>query len=139
MRKVYSILLIQLVFTSLFVIFRLNFTSFETFQSNHPEIFTISFIVGFVVLIALCRSFFNVGYSPNLSKTYPTNMILLGIFTLTESWMVSCICGYYEPRAVLDAALATTGATFGLTLFAWTTNYDFTKWAHFFYGNFSFT
>ena len=63
-------------------------------------------------------------------------MILLGIFTLTESWMVSSICGFYDASAVLQAAIATAGATCGLTLFAWKTKYDFTKWAHFFYGNF---
>ena len=61
-------------------------------------------------------------------------MILLGIFTLAESYMVSDICGFYTPESVLQAAVATAGATFGLTVFAYTTKYDFTEWVHFFYG-----
>ena len=61
-------------------------------------------------------------------------MILLGIFTLAESYMVSNICGLYTPESILQAAVATAGATFGLTVFAYTTNYDFTEWVHFFYG-----
>ena len=63
------------------------------------------------------------------------NMILLWIFTLSESCMVSHICGYFEPRHVLEAALATAGATFGVILFAWKANHDFPKLIHFFDGN----
>ena len=61
-------------------------------------------------------------------------MILLGIFTFAESYMVSDICGFYTAESILQAAVATAGATFGLTVFAWTTKYDFTEWVHFFYG-----
>ena len=44
----------------------------------------------------------------------------------------------YTAESILQAAVATAGATFGLTVFAWTTKYDFTEWVHFFYGKIFF-
>ena len=40
------------------------------------------------------------------------------VFTLAESYIVSDICSFYEPESVLNAAIATLGATLGLTLYA---------------------
>ena len=62
-------------------------------------------------------------------------MILLGIFTLAESYLVSSVCAIYTPESVLQAAVVTAAATCGLTWYAWTTKNDFTEFVHYFYGN----
>lgn len=73
--------------------------------------------------------------SPALCQTYPSNMLLLGAFTLAESYLVSCICSIYTPESVMLAAVATAAATFGITFYAMTTKADFTSWMNSFYGN----
>ena len=100
------------------------------------EFFMLAFMIGLVTLLILCSLFFYLGCSPETCKSYPQNMILLGIFTLSESYLASSICGYYTPESVFQAAVLTTAATCGLTWYAWTTKNDFTKFAHFFYGSF---
>lgn len=72
--------------------------------------------------------------SPRLCQTYPTNLLILGAFTIAESYIVSSICSIYEPESVLLAAVATAAATFGITFYAMTTKQDFTKWMTSFYG-----
>lgn len=76
--------------------------------------------------------------SPKLCQTYPTNLAILGAFTIAESWMVSSICSMYTPESVLLSAVATSAATFGITFFALVTKSDFTKWMSSFYGKIYF-
>jgi hypothetical protein len=61
--------------------------------------------------------------------------VLLGTFTIAQSYLVSSICGIYEPATVLLSAVATAAVLFGITLYAITTKSDFTKWLNTFYGN----
>lgn len=72
--------------------------------------------------------------SPRLCQKYPTNIAILAAFTLGESYLVSSICGMYEPASVLLAAVATAAATFGITFYAMTSKSDFTQWMSSFYG-----
>lgn len=61
-------------------------------------------------------------------------MIVLGIFTIAESYTVSSITSYYTAESVLMAAVATAGATVGITFYAMTTKKDFTAFIHYFGG-----
>ena len=61
-----------------------------------------------------------------MARQVPTNYILLGIFTLSESYIVSFICGLTNPEVVLVAAIMTLGITCSLTYYALTTKSDFT-------------
>lgn len=72
--------------------------------------------------------------SPRLCQTYPTNLAILGAFTIAESWIVSSICSMYTPESILLSAVATAAATFGITFYAFVTKSDFTKWMSSFYG-----
>jgi FtsH-binding integral membrane protein len=45
-------------------------------------------------------------------------MIMLLIFTLAESYIVSSVCSFYEPTSVLLAAGVTAFATIGITIYA---------------------
>lgn len=49
--------------------------------------------------------------------SYPSNMILLGLFTLCESFLVGMVTSYYESRIVLQALALTCLVFVGLTLF----------------------
>ncbi len=73
--------------------------------------------------------------SPRLCQSYPSNIVLLGTFTIAQSYLVSSICGIYEPATVLLSAVATAAVLFGITFYAITTKSDFTKWLNTFYGN----
>ena len=52
---------------------------------------------------------------------HPTNMILLAIFTLAESYTVSSLCAFYDVRLVAMAMVLTAIITIGIVLFASTT------------------
>ena len=62
-----------------------------------------------------------------ISKSAPTNYIVMGVFTLCESYLVAFICSMYTPDSVLLAAAATCAATIGLTYYAMTTKEDMTS------------
>jgi FtsH-binding integral membrane protein len=67
-------------------------------------------------------------------KSYPTNLIFLGGFTLLEGYAISVITSFYQSKVVLTA-LVFTGAIFiALTLFACQTKYDFTHWMPYLIG-----
>ena len=78
-----------------------------------------AFVGEIVTSIALlcCRS---------LSRSVPTNYILLTIFTLCEAYIVSFIAARFSPQIVMVAAFATAGMTIGITVYAFTTKSDFT-------------
>ena len=61
-----------------------------------------------------------------LSRSVPINYILLGIFTLCESYMVGFIAAHYAPHVVVAAAFSTAGVTAAISVYAWTTKKDFT-------------
>ena len=81
-------------------------------------VFWVAFAVSLISLIVLIC----VG---GMSTKSPWNVLLLSLFTLAESYMVSMICSLYTPESVLNAAVATLGATVGLTIYAFKTKSDF--------------
>ena len=56
----------------------------------------------------------------------PNNYILLGIFTLSQGYIVSYIAAEYEPKIVLLAAFMTAGVVGSVTVYAFFTKTDFT-------------
>lgn len=74
-----------------------------------------------------------------MCQEYPTNLALLAIFTVGESYGVSSFCSMYTPESVLLAALCTASATFGITFYALTSKSDFTKFTNSFYGTYFLT
>jgi len=119
-RKVYGILAIQLLITTLICVISMTSPAFATFQAESPGIFIAAIVLSFVVLIAIfCFK--------NVAKTVPTNYICLIIFTLCEAYMVSFACSSVgEPKIVIMAAVMTLGMTLSLTIYACTTKKDFT-------------
>merc|ERR1719430_625917 len=62
----------------------------------------------------------------SLRVSFPINFILLGIFTIAESVTLGMVSMFYEVEAVLIAAGITTAIVFVLTIFAFQTKWDFT-------------
>lgn len=67
-------------------------------------------------------------------KSYPTNLLFLGGFTLLEAYSISVIVSFYEVGIVLNAVVLTAGIFVFLTLFACQTKYDFTSWMPYLFG-----
>ena len=119
-RKVYGILGIQLLITTLICIISMTSTSFANFQAETPGIVIAAAVLSIIVLCAIMcfRS---------VAKTVPTNYICLIVFTLCEAYMVSFACSSVdEPKIVIMAAAMTLGMTLSLTIYACTTKKDFT-------------
>lgn len=61
-----------------------------------------------------------------ISRSTPINYVMISVFTLCESYLVSFLCSMYTASSVLLSASATLAATIGLTYYAMTTKEDFT-------------
>lgn len=118
-KKVYSILSAQLAFTFGLVFLSIYSNQFKKFQKDY--LFIVMFC-GFLSLVSslvlLC--------SKSLMRKVPHNYILLGTFTLSFGYVVSCMTSCVEPRIVLMAIFLTFGITLALTLYSMTTKKDIT-------------
>ena len=118
-RKVYLILTTQLLITTVFVLFSVFVDSYRDFVEDNFWVFITCFIS---TIIVICLLFF----VPGLHKRVPYNYALLFLFTLLESYTISCLTAFYDPETVALAAGCTAGLTFVLTLYAFFTKTDFT-------------
>ncbi|CEM17696.1 unnamed protein product [Vitrella brassicaformis CCMP3155] len=120
-KKVYGILAAQLAVTFVLAASLTSAAALAWLQS-HPAIL----FMAIVVQLGLCISFM---CCPHLLRQYPTNYILLGLFTVAEGFLIGVVCAVSDPAIVLVALSLTLGIVIGLTLFAFQTKYDFTSWA----------
>ncbi len=67
-------------------------------------------------------------------KSYPTNLVFLGVFTGLEAYCISVITSFYDSKLVLEALVFTFAIFVALTLFACQTKYDFTNWMPYLFG-----
>ena len=118
-RKVYIILSAQLITTFLFVLIAFLSPEFREFQQKTLWLMIVCMVLTIVLTYAL-------GCYRSVARSVPLNYILLAIFTLAESYLVSFIASKYEPETVLIAAGLTCAITVGLTLYAIFTKTDFT-------------
>lgn len=118
-RKVYGILLCQLVVTILVMVMFMYIEPVKEYSMNNPWIWYTALAVTFVTLIVLvcCDS---------VRRKTPLNLIFLGLFTLCESILLGAITSHYDEVSVLLAVGITAGVCLALTLFAFQTKFDFT-------------
>jgi protein lifeguard len=118
-RKVYSILSIQLLVTLAFVFLIAYEDSTRLFVRNNVVLLIVALIVVFGSLIAMvcCE---------NVRRTSPTNFIMLTIFTVGETYLIGASTMKFAPGDVLLAIGITTAVVVGLTAFAFQTKWDFT-------------
>jgi len=114
-RKVYSILSIQLL-TTLGVGFAMvKSDDLKGWVFANQWSLWVSMFGTFGVLIALYWK----------SHSYPANYILLGAFTLFESYLVGATVTIYDVALVLQALIITLGVFIGLSIFTLQSKYDF--------------
>jgi len=117
MRKVYSLLAIQLGITTLIgAALLLTPGVKEMVQANSWMLFP-AFILSFVLLIALQVK----------RKEHPTNLILLASFTVVEAYTVGVLVTFFDKMVVLQAFFLTAAVVAGLTAFTFQTKRDFSK------------
>ncbi|GFS47614.1 protein lifeguard 1 [Nephila pilipes] len=119
-RKVYFILMIQLLFSlaviSLFVFER----HVKLFVRRNIFVYYISYAIflGVYIALACCG---------NLRRKYPTNMILLSIFTISMSYMLGTISSFYDTDVVLMAVGICAAVCLAVSVFSFHTKFDFTS------------
>ncbi|KZS20187.1 protein lifeguard 1 isoform X1 [Daphnia magna] len=118
-RKVYAILMVQLAITVAFISLFVYEPNVKLYSREHPEMWWIAFTMTFVLLIVLacCNDF---------RRRWPLNIILLGLFTACEGFMLGAVSSLYRSEDVLIAAGICTAVCLALTLFAMQTKWDFT-------------
>merc|ERR1740138_662152 len=80
----------------------------------------------FTIAVTCCCS--------NLMRQFPTNYIILGVFTVGVSFIVSYATLSYSTQAVAQAVLATGFIFGGLTAYACLTKTDFTGLGPYLHG-----
>ncbi|CAH2355241.1 bax inhibitor 1 [[Candida] railenensis] len=120
-RKVYSLLSVQIFGTVLVGFLIRSSSSVQSWCFNNMWLFYVSMV-------------FSIGFSIATmvkAKSYPTNLILLGCFTLSEAYGLGMVCALVESEILVQALLLTFVIFIGLTLFAFQTKYDFVSWQGF--------
>ena len=100
-KNVYTILLAQLLVTSIFVYMSVFWKPFLLFQLENFFLFDICAFIIVSVGCLFCKILSNKGLFPHYGKEKPRNYLLLAAFTLAESWLISCFCGFFPPSVVL--------------------------------------
>lgn len=123
-RKVYSILTVQILFTA--GLSSLSFFSqgYKTWIRANQWMMWVSLFgaLGMMLLTFWKR------------KSYPTNLIFLSGFTALEAYSISVITSFYNSKIVIEALVFTLAIFVALTLFACQTKYDFTNWMPYLFG-----
>ena len=71
-----------------------------------------------IILIINSKPFF---------RKHPINIILLGVFTIFESFLIGIISSQYKTSTLLIAVGITCIVVIGITIFAFQTKYDVLK------------
>ncbi|KAK0177679.1 hypothetical protein PV328_001708 [Microctonus aethiopoides] len=118
-RKVYSILMCQLLVTVLITAFFVFHKPTQYYFHAHREYFfgTLIFTIILVFFMVCCT---------NIRRKAPMNYIFLFVFTLAESFLVGIIASLYSSETILIAAALTVAVCLALTIFAFQTKWDFT-------------
>jgi len=123
-RKVYSILFIQIVGTCIV----------SGSLSQSPS--AVSWVVDHIWLfyVTMFGSLISLGLLYWKRHSFPTNFIFLSVFTIMEACTIGVAIAFYETTIVLQALLITIGVFLGLTLFTFQSKYDFSGMAPFLFG-----
>lgn len=118
-RKVYSLLLLQLLVTSAIVSLAFTSDSVQVFVKSNPALFVLAMVASLALLYAL-------GCYPAVARRVPLNYVLFATFTLADSYVVAYLTIHYDAATVLIAVLLTTVMVVSLSVYACFSNDDFT-------------
>ncbi|XP_008066860.1 protein lifeguard 4-like [Carlito syrichta] len=117
LRKVYGILSLQVLLTTMTFAVFLYFESVRTFVHNSPAVILVSAFgsLGLIFALTLHR------------HKYPLNLYLLFGFTLMEALTVAFVVTFYDIRIILQAFILTTTVFLALTAYTLQSKRDFSK------------
>ncbi|XP_070559724.1 protein lifeguard 4-like [Ptychodera flava] len=118
LRKVYSILSIQLLITTLTGALFMYVEPIKTFVQGSSAMIILAFILSLVTVIALLFK----------RHEYPTNMFLLAAFTLVEAYTIGTVVTFYDQMVVLEAFALTVSVAVCLTIYTLQSTRDFSSW-----------
>uniref|UniRef100_A0A1B6EFK0 Uncharacterized protein n=1 Tax=Clastoptera arizonana TaxID=38151 RepID=A0A1B6EFK0_9HEMI len=120
-RKVYGLLMCQLIVTLFFVLPLTFYEPAKLFVTENAYLIIIAFVLTFVTMIAMvcCE---------RVRRTSPTNFIFLSIFTVAEGFLVGVVSASYNAQEVVIALAICIIICFSLTMFAFQTKIDFTAY-----------
>uniref|UniRef100_A0A023GM03 Putative n-methyl-d-aspartate receptor glutamate-binding subunit n=1 Tax=Amblyomma triste TaxID=251400 RepID=A0A023GM03_AMBTT len=123
-RKVYAILMVQLAITFAFIALFIYEPHVKGFVQTNLGAYIAAYVAFFVLYLALvcCES---------LRRSYPTNIILLFVFTLVMSYMVGVISSFHNTETVFMAAGICAACCLAVSVFSFHTKFDFTSCAGF--------
>lgn len=114
--KVYALVFVNLLFTTLCCAAAMWIPAVQDFMKKHWYLHWIALIVGVTLSCFLSCSCFKMCTA--CQRKVPYNYILYFIFGAAYSYMVAGFCSYYDPVPVLCAGATTMAMTFGLTVVA---------------------
>ncbi|KAK9954217.1 hypothetical protein ABG768_016311 [Culter alburnus] len=120
-RKVYTILMLQLSVTFAFVSLFVFCKPVKDYIHTNPGWYWASYAVFFVTYLTLscCRG-------PR--RQFPWNLILLTIFTLSLSYMTGTLSSYYNTSSVVICLGITILVCLAITIFSFQTKIDITSY-----------
>lgn len=118
-RKVYGILVVQLLITLSFIAWFTYHEGTKHYVRDHMGIWWAAFAIMFVCLITMACC-------GDVRRKAPMNFIFLFIFTLAQSLMLGVAASSFDTEAVLMAVGLCAAVCLGLTIFAFQTKWDFT-------------
>ncbi|KAI9226728.1 MAG: UPF0005-domain-containing protein [Piptocephalis tieghemiana] len=122
-RKVYALLGAQLALTSVVVGGIMLNVKARLFVQTHPWLLILSLVLTLGSLLLLYWK----------RRSHPVNLVLLGLFTLCESYGVGAVVSTYDVTLVFQALLLTTGLFLALTLYTLQSKRDFSGMGPFLY------
>ncbi|KAI0786699.1 inhibitor of apoptosis-promoting Bax1-domain-containing protein [Abortiporus biennis] len=123
-RKVYSILFVQILATSIVA----------GIISQSDSALTWIIMNTWSVWVSMIGTFVCLGVLYWKRHSYPTNFIFLSLFTVLEAFSLGLIVAFYRNVIVLQALLITLGVFLGLTLFTFQSKYDFSGMGPWLFG-----
>lgn len=119
-RKVYTILLIQLLVTLTIVAFCTFCDPVKDYIQSNPGWYWASYAVFFVTyLILSCCSV------PR--RRFPWNLIFLALFTVSLSYMTGMLSSFYNTKSVVMCLAITAAVCLLVTVFSFQTKFDMTS------------
>jgi len=118
-RKVYCILMVQLLITFGFVALFVLHEPLKLWTRQNRGVFYAALGVTLVTMLAMacCES---------VRKKFPTNFICLGVFTIAEGFVLGTAASTFKADTVLLAVGITAVICLALTAFSFQTKWDFT-------------
>lgn len=117
-RKVYGILSVQLLLTTAIAFPIQQMDPYWIAAHRQYAQFAMFLSLGLVLGVSCCCM--------EAARTFPQNYVFLFLVTVCEAVVVGFISAMYTTQSVIMAAVLTAGIFFGLTIYAMTTNTDFT-------------